>query len=226
MALLENRALAVAFGGFWPGKWTFAQGQAPPIQQKNAGFGDAMVGLRGGYTGGAFAGSLGTSVTLPLYNNDPEVLNMGTGNSDFYDDIVPLGQGTIDVHIDLALGVSLHPVPMWLALNSGVRVRNRQYATVLPGAFQVGYKPVEEVALMLNTEWSAALKNGEQPKFYFDEYGKGPTIIDGQSSVKLGLAGMVDVWKTLAVEASVSAPVVGQRTAAGIGVGVGVSYRN
>ncbi len=208
-------------------RWDFALGESEDIVQANAGFGDATAGLRVGGKVNSLAGSLSLAIRAPLYDNHPEVLNQETGNTDFYDDKVPLGQGTIDVDLAAAggSGWNLNGVNGWASLEQTVRFRNRDYATAFPGMAQVGVKPVEPLALMLNVLWQLTADNGEQPDFYFDDYGKGPTIIDRQHYLKVGVQAMFDVREGLALEAGAGATVLGARTAAGWNAGLGVSYR-
>ncbi len=208
-------------------RWSFAQGEAEDIVQSNRGFGDAVGGLRIGGMWKALAGSLGVSVRLPLYDNHPEKLNQEAGNADFYDDKVPLGQGTIDVDLTAAGGAgwSLQSVTGWAILEQGLRLRNRDYATAFVGLAQAGVRPVEPLALMLNVFWQLTANNGEQPDFYLDAYGKGPTIIDRQHYLKVGMQGMFDVGERLALEARIHATLLGARTSAGWNAGLGLSYR-
>jgi hypothetical protein len=205
-------------------RWTWAQGDEPDVVQDNAGFGDALGGLRAGLTKGPYAASLSASVRGPLYDNAPELLGTETGNTDFTDDKVPLGQGTIDVDALAAGGVSL-PFPGWASLETGVRLRDRGYATGLPGAVQVGWKPAGRIATWANASWLWTFGGGDQPDFHYDDYGKGPTIIDGQRWLKAGVGGMFDVWHHLALEVGAGDVVLGRNTAAGWSVGAGVSYR-
>ncbi len=207
--------------------WSFAQGDSADIVQTNAGFGDVVGGLRVGGTWQGWAGSLGVSVRAPLYDNHPDVLNQESGNTDFYDDKVPMGQGTTDVDLTAAggSGWSLGSVNGWASLEQSVRFRDRDYATAFPGMLQVGVKPIEPLAVMANAFWQLTANNGEQPDFYFDQYGKGPSIIDRQHYLKLGLAAMFDVREGLALEAAAGLTALGARTAAGWNIGCGVSYR-
>ena len=208
-------------------RWEFAQGESEDIVQSNLGAGDVMGGLRVGGTVEGYAGSLSAAVRAPLYDNHPDVLNQETGNTDFYDDKVPLGQGTIDVDLIAAGGTgwSLKGINGWASLEQTVRLRNRDYATAFPGMAQVGVKPLDPLAVMLNLMWQVTADNGEQPDFYFDAYGKGPTIIDRQHYLKVALQGMYDVREGLALEAGGGATLLGARTAAGWFAGLGVSYR-
>jgi len=208
-------------------RWSFAQGESEDILQTNAGFGDVMAGLRLGGIAKGYAGSVGVSIRAPLYDNHPDVLNQESGNTDFYDDRVPLGQGTIDVDATAAGGTgwSLSSVNGWVSLEQTVRFRNRDYATAFPGMVQLGVKPLKPLALMWNTFWQLTADNGEQPDFHFDAYGKGPSIIDRQHYLKTALGVMFDVRQGLALEAGASATLFGARTAAGWSVGAGVSYR-
>jgi hypothetical protein len=202
------------------------QGPGFAIKQSNSGGGELELGARTGLSFlSRFASSLSVSVKLPLYDNAPEKLNTQPGNSDFYDDRVALGEGTIDVNLALAGGVSWYPLPLWTTLELGARIRNRDFATGFPGSLQFGYKPIERLALMLNANWLLTADNGTQPNFYLDDYGKGPTVIDGQSYLKLSFSLMFDIWRKLALEASVGRVVAGRRTAAGTMVGAGLSYR-
>ena len=207
--------------------WSFAVGESDDIVQTNAGFGDVVGGLRVGGLWKGWAGSLSTSIRAPLYDNHPEVLNQESGNTDFYDDKVPLGQGTIDVDITAAGGTgwALRGLSGWASLEQAVRFRDRDYATAFPGMFQLGVKPVPPLAVMWNTFWQVTADNGSQPDFYFDAYGKGPTIIDRQHYLKTAVGAMFDVREGLALEASVGSTLVGARTAAGWSAGCGMSYR-
>jgi hypothetical protein len=208
-------------------QWSFAKGEAEDILQTNAGFGDVTAGLRLGGNIESFVGSIGAAIRAPLYDNNPELLNQEAGNTDFYDDKVPLGQGTIDVDIIAAggSGWSLKELSGWASFEQTVRIRNRDYATAFPGMAQLGVKPLDPLAVMLNVMWQLTANNGEQPDFYFDDYGKGPTIIDRQHYLKTSLAAMFDVREGLALEASIGATLLGTRTAAGWNAGLGVSFQ-
>ena len=186
-----------------------------------------LLGARGGYQLGLVALSLSLQVRLPLYNNEPEVLLTEAGNSDFFDDKPVLGQGTIDVAAILAAGMPTAKLfPGWVSAEFGSQFRDRGYSTQLLGLVEVGVQPLPSLAVIFRADGVAALNDGDAPRFYYDEFGKGPTVIDGQRWLTLGLSAIVDVLEGLAVEAGVSQIVWGQRIAAGTSVNLGFSYRN
>lgn len=165
-------------------RWQWALGDNPDVVLGNVGLGDAQLGLRSGTTVGPVALSIAAAGRAPLYNNAPDALNQGPGNSDFYDDRIPLGEGTID--LDLTGGVGVSFGEGWAQVETGVRLRNRQYSTMLPGRAQLGLQPIRAFGLTLDGEWLVTLHDGAAPDFYIDRWGKSPTILDGQQHVKVG----------------------------------------
>ncbi len=172
------------------GRYSFASGLAPDVVNGQVGFGDAAAGARFGKVIHSSALSVLAAVRLPLYDNDHEVLRTQAGNSDFYDDRVPLGNGTID--FDLSAGAGTSWGWGWALLEVGGRLRNRQYSAVLPGRIQVGFHPIDRVSAWLGADGAWSLGNGAAPDFYVDEYGKGPTVVDDQSFVAGTIGASID----------------------------------
>jgi hypothetical protein len=183
-------------------RWEFAQGQSPDIRHEHVGLGDAGLGARFGTVVRSSAVSVLAAVRLPLYDNAPEVLRTQAGNSDFYDDRVPLGNGTID--FDLSAGAGTSWAWGWALVEAGGRIRNRQYSAALPGRLQVGVRPDPKVGVWLGAEGVQSLGNGEAPDFYVDPWDKGPTIVDNQSFVSATGGASFDATQRVGLYASAS----------------------
>lgn len=201
-------------------RWQFARGSAEDLVLDNAGAGDTVLGARIGAKLGPVATSMSTSLRLPLYNNAPERLNTDRGNFDLGDDRVLLGQGTTDV--DLIAGIGVSGRRGWAQLEPGLRLRNRNYATALPGRAQVGWTPRPQIAPFAAASWLATLSDGEQPDIYRDEWDKGTVIIDRAQSLSLGGGALVrpladlpreHAARSLGVALSVDRVVWGRRVA-------------
>ena len=177
------------------GRYSFASDLAPDVVNGHVGFGDAALGARFGRVIRSSALSVLAAVHLPLYDNDHEVLRTQAGNSDFYDDRVPLGNGTVD--FDLSAGAGTSWGWGWALLEAGGRIRNRQYSAAIPGRIQVGFRPIHPVALWLGADGVQSLGNGRAPDFYVDEWGKGPTVVDDQSYVAGTIGASVDATERL-----------------------------
>jgi hypothetical protein len=148
-------------------------------------------------------------VRLPLYDNATGVLRMEPGNADFYDDRIPLGNGTIDV--DLSVGGGTSWSWGWALLEAGGRVRNRLYSAALPGRLQVGVRPVQPIAVWASADSQLSLGNGDAPDFYIDEWGKGPLVVDNQSFLGASVGFSVDATETVALFATGSRVITARR---------------
>lgn len=181
-------------------RWRWATGYSEPIVQTNRGFGDTTLGARGGGQVGGVALSLYAGARLPLYDNAPEKLGMEAGNSDFYDNVVPLGQGTIEGEVLAGAGTGLGVLEGWALIEAGGRVRDRGFSAAIPGRLQVGLQP-GGVALWLSADGVASLGNGAAPDYFVDRWGKGPLIPDNQSWLAAGAGVLVPLgedWSVLA----------------------------
>jgi hypothetical protein len=190
-------------------RWGFAQGSSPDMRHEHAGLGDATIAGRFGTVRGRWAASVLAGVRLPLYDNALVVLHTQPGNADFYDDNLPLGNGTID--FDLSLGGGTSWGWGWALFEAGGRIRNRQYSAALPGRVQVGFKPWKPLALWLSADGMRSLGNGRAPDFYVDEWNKGPTVIDDQSFVGASAGLSIDVSDTVGFYGTGSRILAGQR---------------
>lgn len=199
------------------------------LRQQNVGLGDALVGARAGGTRGPVAMSLRAQVGMPLYDNRPAALNRGAGNSDFYDDRPPLGQGTIDV--DLGGGVGVGFGRGWAQLDQTVQLRNRGYSTAFPGTAQLGLRAAPWLAGFGELGWRLTAADGHQPTFFLDQWSKSPLVIDRQHQLAVGggvivqpLANREGLEKGLGVSARYDSIVVGRRAAAVRGLGVSLVW--
>ena len=208
-------------------EWTISE--TPEITQLNRGAGDALLGLRAGGTLGRVALSGRAHVLGPLYDNSPSTLSRGAGNSDFYDDLPPLGQGTIDVEVGAAAGVGFGVG--WAQVDQALRVRNREYSTLVPGSLQVGAKPIPHLGLFTEAGWQLSLDDGRQPTFYLSEWSKSPLVIDRQHQLSVGggafaqpLAHLESAVKGLGLSVRYDAVVMGRRAAAVRGLSTSVFW--
>ena len=206
--------------------WVRQDWSDPKVEQNNYGIGDWVLGARVGRSFGVVSTSLMASLTLPLYDNDRKQLNYGPGNLDFTDNKPVLGQGTIDGSLRAAVGVSTLPLyDGWASFELGPRFRNRQYATGLTGALQLGWRPRSKWALIFDGDGLASFENGDQPRFFYDIYGKGPAVVDGQSRLALGLGALFELGGGLDLELGIARAVVGRRTSVGDQFRLGLSTR-
>ncbi len=213
--------------------WTWAVPDNDDVVQTNFGLGDAVIGVRYGQVTGAFAWSTYGSVRLPLYDNNPFVLRQEPGNSDFIDDRVSLGQGTVELDVGASAGASLGGRG-WVLGEAGLRLRDRGYAVQLPARAQVGWTPVPEFGPLVDVEGLWTIGQGTQPTTWRDAYDKGPLVVDGVSRVTLtgGLlarpwtatAPKGDIRRGLGVIAKASAVVDGARTAQAVAGSVAISW--
>ncbi|HHO54632.1 MAG TPA: hypothetical protein ENK18_28090 [Deltaproteobacteria bacterium] len=169
-------------------RWELALG-SDRIVQRHAGLGDAVVGGRWGRAVGPTVAALAAGVRLPLYDNAPEILGIEAGNADPYDDRPPLGPGTVDLDLSSAIGVS--GANAWGQLEAGVRLHDRQLGAQLPVRLQAGGRPVPWLAGFADLELLWAIADGQAPDSYLDAYGKGPLVLDRQSSVRPGLGALL-----------------------------------
>jgi hypothetical protein len=201
-----DAALPVRYG---VNRYGFAVGESPDVRHSHAGLGDLMLAARFGTVRGRWAASVLAGVRLPLYDNAPEVLLIQPGNSDFYDDKLPLGDGTID--LDLSVGGGTSWAWGWALLEAGGRVRNRLYSAALPGRIQLGVKPYEPLSVWASADAKLSLGNGDAPVFYLDEWNKGPSVVDNQSVLGASAGLSVDATDQVALYGTVSRVVVAVR---------------
>jgi hypothetical protein len=190
-------------------RWTFAQGAYGDIVHRNQGFADPMLGLRAGgiLRGVALSGFV--SGRAPLYDNSPEALNMEVGNANFEDDLVPLGRGTME--LDLGGGAGVGNELGWALLDLGLRLRDRHYSSGLPMRLQVGAKPIARVSAWLGADAEVSLSDGSAPDYFLGEYGKGPLVIDRQSSLQASLGASVELVGGVGLTMSLGRTLLGAR---------------
>ena len=169
-------------------EWSWRKGTEAPLIQANQGFGDAMLGLRGGTLLDQVAIAAHGTVSGPLYDNRWYALGRGPGDGDFVNDRPPLGQGTVDTELGLAVGSSVGPV--WFQGEVGTRFRDRGYATILPGRLQVGIRPIPEIAGFSEASGQTTVGESSQPSFFIDRWDKSPLVNDRQHWV-VGSAGLL-----------------------------------
>jgi hypothetical protein len=211
--------------------WDWAVPGNEPIHHTQLGAGDAVAGARYGRVGNGGAWSLSGSLRVPLYDNAPEALNQGAGNSDFVDDRPPLGQGTVDIDVGGAAGVSLGGRG-WALAEAGLRLRDRGYASQIPARAQVGWSVVQQAAPIADIEGLWTVGTGTVPTTWRDAFEKGPVIVDGVRRLTLGggllvrpFAGEVGTrLHGLGAIARASAVVSGARTARSVGGTVSVFW--
>lgn len=190
--------------------WHWSVGASDPIVHRNLGFGDLALGGRIGTVLGGVALSLYAGGRVPLYDNAPDALGTAPGNSDFYDNRIPLGQGTIDGEALAGLGTGLGLWDGWVLFEGGVRGRNRRYSTQLPGRLQLGVQP-GPISPWIGASGTVSLGNGAAPDFFLDAYGKGPTVPDNASWLTAEAGLLAPVRERWNVVASVSRVVTARR---------------
>ncbi len=210
--------------------WTWAGDVQPPFALTGVGLGDAVAGTRFGQVGARGAWSTVASLRVPLYDNSPVALGMEAGNSDLLDDRVPLGQGTIEIDVGVAGGLSLGRAG-WMLSEVGLRLRDRGYAPQLPARAQVGLTPAPWAGVTLDVDGLATVGTGDQPTELRDIYGKGPLFVDG--AARLGVFGGVflkpftgrdDRWRTAGLRIGGGGLVAGAATAASAGVSASIFW--
>lgn len=201
-------------------RFVLARGDYPPILSPNAGLGDAGLGLRLGRTWGGLAASARLGATLPLYDNRPAALNVEAGNADIEDDHVPLGQGSVDVEVGGGVGYGFGRG--WVLAEVAARFRTAGFSTAIPARLQVGANPSASVSLWVGAALVPSLGDGAAPDDYRDVWGKGPLVVDHQSSLTVEVGGIGQVGGGWGVSASLSRAVWGARfpalTAGTVGV--------
>ncbi len=160
-----------------------------PVRHPNAGLGDLEVGARTSAPLGPINGGLTALLRVPLYDNSPRVLRQQAGNSNFFDDRVPLGPGTIDLDLLAAAGTGV--AWGWAQIEAGVRVRDRQYSTVPVGHIELGGRPWDWIAGVLRLAGQTHLADGDQPAFFSDSVGRGPLIVDRARSLTVSGGALV-----------------------------------
>jgi hypothetical protein len=124
------------------------------------------------------------------------------GNSDFEDDRVPLGMGTLDAELGGGLGYGGRWG--WALAEVGIRARSQQFSAVVPARVQGGLKPVDRLAVWAGAGLQASLGNGRAPDFFRDRWGKGPIAIDDQSALVIDAGVGVDLGDGFGVTAGAS----------------------
>lgn len=216
-------------------RWSFSEGPFEDIHHTNHGLTDLSAGLRAGVTRGGLAVSGLVAGRAPLYDNSPDVLNMEVGSTDFWDDRVPLGPGTMELDIGAGSGIGTKRV--WALFDAAVRIRDRQYSSVLPARLQLGVKPFERSHLRMGrssedlsdeqiarasdilerfASWVAlssqlALGNGDAPDFLRAPYGNGPLVVDRQNALHLSFGVALDAVAGFGVTAGASRTLAGER---------------
>lgn len=200
-------------GRFATQRWSWAVGAQPPIVQRNVGLGDLSAGARvGTTTPKGLALSLYGGGRAPLYDNHPRALRTAPANADFYDDRVPLGQGTLEAEALGGIGTGTGPLHGWALFEGGVRIRNRGYSTALPARAQLGVKTGPFDA-WLGADATVSLGDGDAPDDFLDAWGKGPLVVDNPSWLTLELGALVPLSDRWSVVASASQVVAGRRWA-------------
>lgn len=189
--------------------WTFAEGDVAPVVQSNFGLGDATLGAQWGPALSGWALAVRALGRAPLYDNSPAALHTEAGNSDFYDDRVALGPGTLEAELGLGVGASVPGIHGWAQADGAIRVRDRRYSAVVPMHAQVGVQPPGFGALWMGAEGVVSLKNGAAPDYFLDAWSKGPASVDGSQWFTVEAGAMVRWWDARADRfASQLAPVV------------------
>ena len=216
-------AAALPLQAAWT-RWAFARGSSEDIVQRNLGLGDLRTWIRAGRTGGARAASLGLGASLPLYDNRLEKLNIEPGNSDFYDDRVPLGAGVIALEVVGAVGVSLPWAGGWIQEETAFRGRFQGYSESVPLRLQVGFAP-RPITGWLAADAEFSLRNGPAPDSFRDAWGKGPLAIDGQDHLSGEFGGAVAVSESWSAMATLSHTFWGRSFPVASRLAAGVTYQ-
>lgn len=211
--------------------WTWDVPGNDALHHHNLGLGDATAGVRYGRVLSGAAWSTSAALRLPLYDNHPATLNQGAGNSDFADDRPPLGQGTAELDVGGAAGVSLGGRG-WALAEAGLRLRDRGYAAQLPARAQVGWSPLPELSPLVDVDALWTLGTGSVPTTWRDPFEKGPVVVDGVRRLTLGGGLLVRPWaghddarrRGLAAIARATAVVSGARTARAAGASIAISW--
>lgn len=205
-------------------EWEWTNGPQEPVQHRNRGFGDGTLGVRGGVKVEPVALSLLVAVRVPFYDNSPAALNIEAGNSDFYDDRVPLGPGTTDLDILPGVGTGLGVLEGWALFEGGLRIRNRQFGPQLPARLQVGVRPVHPWALWLEGSGLTTVGSGQAPDFFIDAFGKGPIALDNTHFAQLGLGTQIALPGGFAIGATGERVLWGRRFPALTRAGVHIAW--
>ena len=205
-------------------RFTLARGAYPPIRHANLGLGDLSVGGRYGTGGGPTVASTYANVRIPLYDNRPEALGIEAGNSDFEDDRVPLGQGTVDLDVGGSVGTG--GSAGWALAEAGIRVRSQGYSTAVPVRTQLGIQPLDRWSAWAGADLTMALGDGSAPDAFRDPWGKGPIVIDNQSALNLSVGTAVQLVGGLGLTAEARRTVWGVRFPELTTIAAGVSWRS
>jgi len=95
--------------------------------------GDLRAGVRIGVLSGAIPMSVETLVSIPSYPRSDPTDPIGQRQQ-----FLPAGTGNIDVESRLQAGFSLHPLPLYVNAEAGVRARGGGYGDQWLVAFEVG----------------------------------------------------------------------------------------
>lgn len=166
---------------------------------------------------GRFALATQVLLRVPLYQGVLTGVNTQTGwvseSLPAFSEFFPaIGDGSVDVVPSLQLGVGLHPVPGWLTLEAGPRLRNRGFGATLNYSVGVGvYLWPNWLALTGRVGgWERLSKTSESPTSRLVSLGAGLAL-------QLGLGLALEVEGYYVPE--------GSFVARGGGASVGLSYR-
>ena len=188
-------------------------------QERTRGIGDVDIGLKYQLTDGPIVLAPFATIKVP------------TGYHEDY--APPLGTGEVDLEFRLLAARSLYPLPLYIGIESGYRVRGGPYSNQIPYFVEVGWTPHKSVFLKGFVEGKdtrvasvedLGLVGGNELQDLLDGIATGSVTVSEGDFTKIGFNGAYNlagpVWIDLLLERAIR----GENIGAGASWGLGLSY--
>ncbi|MFQ5602610.1 MAG: hypothetical protein ACE5HS_05020 [bacterium] len=214
------------YGATLQNKWQFSKGANPDIVQKNQGLVSFTGGAKINLIDKPLIFSLKLTALIPTYQNNLGALNIEPEDLDFFDNTPALGNGAVVFALTPQFGYAFKTIPIWLELESGIRLRSKLFSDEIPLFLQAGYSLKNHTFLAVSLNLVKSLGNGDWPNFYRNDIGKGPYVINDQEFVDLGLSAGKKLFRMFWAEASYLKTLSGKRMPAGQSITLGLAIKH
>ena len=176
------------------------------VRQRTRGIGDVDIGVKYQLTDG------------PIVLSPFVTLKVPTGYHEDY--APPLGTGEVDLEFRLLAAKSLYPLPLYIGVESGYRIRGGPYSNQIPYFVEVGGTPHKSVFVKGYVE-------GKDTRVASVEdlglVGGSVTVSEGDFA-KMGINGAYNVTGPLWIDLLLERAFRGENIGAGASWGLGISY--
>ena len=176
------------------------------VRERTRGIGDVDIGVKYQLTNGPVVLAPYLTVKVP------------TGYHDDY--VPPMGTGDADLEFRLLAARSLYPLPLYVGVESGYRIRGGPYSNQIPYFVEVGWTPHKRVFLKGFAEGKDTRVGSVED---LGLVGGSATVSEGDFT-KIGFNGAYNlagpVWIDLLLESAIR----GENIGAGASWGLGLSY--